>query len=335
MIYKVSIQASGREFEAQQGESLLEAALRHGINVTYNCSNGGCGDCRARLLQGQVRSLQHSDYVFSAREKAENYILLCASSAASDLVLDANEVGSYQEIPEQRIKVKVSKIERGGENNLILHLRTPRSKTLRFLAGQYVKLGAANTESMNSYLASCPCNGMNLQVHLHRQSPDAFTRYAFDGLKTGASLELLGPYGNFTLDDDSDRPIVMIAQDSGFAPIKSLVEHAIALDLSQNMELFWMVQHGNAHYQANYCRAWEDALDNFKYRPLHIDNLDDGSLNFEQAQAYVMAKINDVRNCDVYLAGPADFIVSFSMAFAACGVPAAQIRVTHPAEDKV
>ena len=68
------------------------------------------------------------------------------------------------------------------------------------------------------------------------------------------------------LEDASTRPVIFLAFGVGFAPIKSLIQHAMSLDLAETMDLHWL-EDGTGHYQNNLCRAWADALDNFTYVP--------------------------------------------------------------------
>jgi CDP-4-dehydro-6-deoxyglucose reductase, E3 len=75
-----------------------------------------------------------------------------------------------------------------------------------------------------------------------------------------------GPYGEFVLDEDSPRPVIFLAFGAGFAPIKSLIQHAMSLEFAESMDLHWLADEAG-HYQDNLCRAWTDALDNFNYVP--------------------------------------------------------------------
>jgi len=326
MSYQIKLLPSGHHFEAEANESVLEAALRSGLNLSYHCNSGSCGECKARVVDGLVENHHHYDYVIPEAEKLQNNVLLCSVSARSDLVIEAMEALAAKDIPLQTISVKVAKIELIGANNLVLHLRTPRSKTLRFLAGQYVELRLANLPPARFYIASCPCNGMIIQLHLQRESDDPFVAHAFQGLQVGHSLELEGPYGEFTINEQSPRPIVMITQDIDFAPIKSLIEHAIALDLPQSMHLFRLASAGKTHYQSNYCRAWEDALDCFIYRPFELTPMACGEQDYAAAIEYALGRSPIESEVSLYLSGPPQMVEAFSQAFIMRGTPAAHIH---------
>lgn len=306
MSYTVRIEPTGHSFTALPEETLLEAALRSGININYNCSNGSCGDCKAQLLAGDVESIP-ADYRFTSQEKNDGYLLLCSSRAASDLVIAAQEARSPGDIPLQRIPTKVAKIEARGEDIRILHLRTPRTKTLRFLAGQHAGLQLPGDGSLDSPLASCPCNGMQLQFHFRRQHGSPFLDRLFNGLKSGDTVDLEGPFGDVTLDDDARRPLLMVAVGEEFAPIKSLIEHAINLDLREAVRMFWLADEATGHYLENYCRSWEEALDDYRYIPFRIASAEPDSAEIQYLLESIAREVPELAKVDIYVAGPRPF----------------------------
>lgn len=316
MTFRIQLQPSGRAFAAEKNETLLEAALRSGIALKYSCSTGACGECAGRIDSGEVRETQHHDFKFSDAQKAAGYALLCSCAAASDMVIEVSEVGGVEEIPVQQIQTKVERLERVQDDTMILHLRTPRSQTLRFLAGQHVSLVIEGLPARNKSLGSCPCNAMNLQFHIRHVPGDAYSDYVFNQLKPGQSVMIKGPWGSFSLDEASKRHIIFIAYESGFAPVKSITEHTFALEAEQPIHLYWMVRQPGGHYLQNLCRSWLDALDNFKYTPLFAESRAEG-MSWEAASeperdvrdmetlgAAIVADYPDLSGFDVYLTAP-------------------------------
>ena len=127
----------------------------------------------------------------------------------------------------------------------------------------------------------------------------------FDGLKAGDTVNVLGPRGEFVLREDSPHTLVFIAWDTGFAPIKSLIEHAMALDVAESLHLYWLAPEGRGHYLSNLCRSWSDALDNFYFTPVELP--DGGECGAGTAQCRDSARVvhdhPQLRDCDVYVAG--------------------------------
>ena len=313
----VTLHPSGHDFFVEGTDTLLEAALRAGLAVNYGCSNGNCGLCKARVVSGQVKKVRPHDYVLSEAEKNQGYTLLCSHAAVGDLVLEALETSSTGDIPQQQIVARIKTIEAYGEAVRLLHLQTPRNNRLRFLAGQSVTLTAGET-SAELPIASCPCDDRNLHFHVERNPKDDFARNVFDVLIAGDPVTVFGPWGDFVLRAESPRPILFVASEAGFAPIKGLIEHALSLDAAELLHLYWHAARPTGHYLANLCRSWADALDNFRYTAMA-----EGSAHDLVA---VMAKDHaDLAAFDIYLAGPEAFVDGAAKAFAQQGFPSAQL----------
>jgi CDP-4-dehydro-6-deoxyglucose reductase, E3 len=292
----VTIQPSGHEFFVESNDTLLEAALRAGVSLNYGCSNGNCGECRARLISGEVKKVHAHDYVLSQAEKDAGVFLLCSCAAVNDVVIEANVAGA-QDIQMQQLAAKIKSVEVFNPQVAALHLLAPRSQRLRFLAGQSIRLSAHGV-SGHYAIASCPCEERHIEIQILRKPGDAFSELLFSGLKAHDSVEVEGPYGEFVLEDASTRPVIFLAFGVGFAPIKSLIQHSMSLDLAEAMDLHWLAD-GAGHYQNNLCRAWADALDNFTYIPhAHSDDV-------ETTLANIVTDYPDLHRFDVYAAGTA------------------------------
>jgi CDP-4-dehydro-6-deoxyglucose reductase len=324
----VTVKPSGREFFVEGSETLLKAALRAGLSPNYGCGNGVCGLCKARVVAGEARAVSPSDYRFSEAEKAQNHVLMCSCTAvSSDLVLEVLEAGAPEDIPEQRIVAKVRRIDALSDDVIRLHLQTPRSNRMRFLAGQRVTLGvrsgvADGSDIHGEYpVASCPCDDRNLIFHVARGDRRAanadFSQRVFDDrIKAGDDVSVWGPWGSFVLEKASARPLVFIAVEHGFAPINSLIEHAIAVDAAESITLYWASARPGGQYLPNQCRAWAEALDEFSYRALANDEL-----------PAAIAANAALPHSDVYLAGTAGAVEPLAAALLAAGVPTAQLHV--------
>jgi len=306
---------SGHEFFVQGNDSILEAAVRVGLAVNYGCTSGNCGLCKARVLSGDVRKIHHHDYALSETEKNMNYVLLCSNTAITDLVIEAAEASGVADIPLQKINTKIKDVVSLADDLRMLHIQTPRSQSLRFIAGQSVTLITTDGISADYPIASCPCDGRNLQFYVRKSSDHAFANAVFTKLKSRQDISVEGPKGNFVLKEDSTAPALFLAYNDGIAPIRSLIEHALALDTVESVHLYWIVPNEGEHYLHNLCRAWTDALDNFHYYPLvgSIDKVTDISLN-------------DVDCMEVYMAGSADFITVAEAMLFKQGLTATQLH---------
>ncbi len=241
------------------------------------------------------------------------------------------EAQSATDIPEQQIVAKVKSVSSLDDRTYLLHLQTPRTNRLRFLAGQNVTLGGSGGGGFRGDypLASCPCDDRNLLFHVTRaqaEAGDGFAARLFAGaLRAGDAVNVWGPYGEFVLRPATGRPIAFLCCDSGFAPVRSLVEHALALDSFPAMAIHWAATRPGGQYLANQCRAWADALDNFDYQ---AHEAPDAASAGQVAASALAAELPDPAGWDVYVAGEDAFVEAAMAALHAAGIAPDHIVAT-------
>ncbi|MCS7101358.1 MAG: 2Fe-2S iron-sulfur cluster-binding protein [Burkholderiaceae bacterium] len=305
---RVTVRPSGRQFVVEGNESILQAGLKAGLRLAYGCGTGTCGLCKARIVSGETRQVMASDYRLTEQEKALGYKLLCAHTPVTDIVVETLLARGPADVPQQALEARVRAVTPLAADTLLLHLQTPRSSRLRFLAGQAVTLGlatAAGDVQTTRPLASCPCDERNLHFHVARDGEDEFTRLLFAGaLRPNMTVSVRGPVGDFVLPPESVRPLLMLACDMGFAPIKSLIESALAAEEAESITLHWLATRADGHYLANQCRAWAEALDHFRCR------LHEAASPLAGAQALAAQVLVDAAwpDSEIFIAGPAEFV---------------------------
>ncbi len=321
MTASVKVKPSNHEFFVEGSESLLDAGLKAGLRLDYGCSSGNCGACKARVSCGEVRQIKDHDFLLSEREREQGYILACSWTAVTDIELEAEEARCSADLPLQHIRTKVSKVEPVSDSMAILHLRTPRTQTLRFMAGQNARLTDEDGNSVEYPIASCPCDGRNLEFVIHLQRQDSFSRAVHERKIKPQVVLVEGPSGDFVLREESGNSAVFIAYDPGFAPIKSLVEHAIAIDNAEQLTLFRIGNRLPHSRHDNLCRAWNDSLDNFSFTMLQPDTTAADVLR------RMWQECDHLGQCDIYLAAPAAQLSAFLDAATASGI--ASERIIH------
>lgn len=300
MAAQVHLKNTGHEFFVEGSNTILEAGLSAGLALNYGCSNGNCGKCKAKLLSGKIKKIKPHDYCFSESEKGQNYFLCCSNTAITEVEIEADEAGSEKDIPQQKISAKVKKVSNLSNEVLVLNLKTPRTKRLRFLAGQNVILSRADLPPLELPIASCPCDDMNIQFHIPYDDSNHFINYVSTELKNSDSIQIVGPTGSFVLDENSNDTAIFIAFDTGFAPIKSLIEHAVTLDHAESIHLLW-IHTEDKPYMHNQCRAWVDALDNFEYEQQQFDMENESKLKDKLEN--LIHEYSDFSDKKIYICG--------------------------------
>ena len=332
MSFTIELSPSGHRFEAEPGETVLEAALRAGRSPAFGCANGSCGECRARVLAGEVDRVRFHDYSITAAEKQAGYALLCSVAPRTDVVVESTEAAGVDDIPLQRVRTRVTQVEPASNDYVVVHLKVRRARVLRYLSGQRATVRFENVPPRETWLASCPCDAVNLRFHVRRDLADPFARFVFGALRRGSRAAVEGPTGHFVLDDDSPREHLFLACDLGFAPVESLIEHAINLDLDAPIRLI-RVERGSGRslpYRHNYCRAWADALDGFHYHALDTSDADEPwhvlAARVVETAFGSASSTGGVDAADAYVAGPTGFTDACRGLLLEAGIPEGRVK---------
>ena len=239
MAFRITVQPSQHTFLAGEDETLLDAALRQGLMLPYGCRDGVCGACRGKVLAGRVDHGQAQINTLSDAERKAGQALFCCATAQSDLVIESREFRSSLDIPVRTLPVRVQKLTPAAADVMLVELRLPASERFQFLPGQYIEIVLKDGRRRAFSLANAPHDDGCLQLHIRHAPGGFFTDQVFSTLKERDMLRINGPHGSFFLREDSHKPMLLVAGGTGFAPIKSIVEHAIAENSSRPMDVYW------------------------------------------------------------------------------------------------
>ena len=257
MNHHVTVQPSGHAFDVGPDETLLAAAIRQGVGLPYGCQDGACGSCKCKLVEGDVTLGEHQLKALSEAERAQGFILACRTTAQSDVVIESPEVVGAGDYPVKKMPVRVSSIEQLASDVVKVMLQLPATDPLRYRAGQYVQFLLRDGSRRSYSMANAPSESPQVELHLRYMPGGKFTEHVFHTMKEKEILRIEGPFGSFFLREDSDnRPIVLLASGTGFAPIKAVLEQMQANGDTRSVTLYW----GGRKEQDIYMRGWVDAL---------------------------------------------------------------------------
>ena len=305
MTYRISLQPGGHEFDAAADQTVLEAALAADLMLPHSCRDGACGACKGKVIAGRVDYGSHSASALSAAEQAEGYALFCCAKPLSDLVVQARNVVRAGDIPIRKLPCRVHRLQRLADDVMLLDLKLPASEAFRFRAGQYIDILLADGRRRSFSIANAPHDGSHIELHVRRIDGGSFTAHVFEVMKEKDILRIEGPLGSFWLREDSQRPIVLVAGGTGFAPIKGIVEHAIESGLQRPISLYWGARERAGLYLDELARSWEAALPTLRYIPVLSDAPHD--LRWEGRRGLVhqavMDDFTDLSGHEVYACG--------------------------------
>ncbi len=255
-MHKVTVQPSGLGFEVEEGEAVLAAALRQDVVLPYGCRNGACGTCKAKVLEGRVDYGVYQKRALTDAEKEQGKALLCQARPLGDLVIEARTIGAAKDIQVKVLPCRVQRMDRVADDVIVLYLKLPANERLQFLAGQYLEFLLRDGSRRSFSMGNAPHDDELIQLHVRHVAGGQFTDHVFGKMKERDILRFEGPLGTFFLREDSDKPIVFVASGTGFAPIKSIIEHALHKGISRPMTLYWGGRRPKDLYLHDVAKSW-------------------------------------------------------------------------------
>ncbi|MEO6968031.1 MAG: 2Fe-2S iron-sulfur cluster-binding protein [Rhodanobacteraceae bacterium] len=322
MAYTVTLTASGKSFQVADRETVLEAAQRAGLALSYSCLAGVCGSCKATLIEGECDYPRNPPTALSEDERARDAVLLCQAVPRSDLVIAAREVASVEDLPRRVLDVRVLDKRLLAPDMMRLRLQ-PVDATLHWLPGQYVDVLLDHGKRRAFSIASAPHEGPTIELHVRHVAGGGFTSFVFGDLRAGDSLRVEGPLGTFVPREDSERPMLFMAGGAGFAPIKAIVEHFLHLGTRRAICFYWGARSAADLYLRELPQQWARATRVFSWQPVLSDPYlaRASGLRAGLVHEAVLEDHPELSGFDVYMSGPPSMIDAGRRAFVDAGLP--------------
>lgn len=306
---KVTVQPSGLEFPVEAGQNLLDAAIAAKILLPYSCKSGTCSTCKAKVIEGEYEAGSAPEKILEPAELEAGYTLMCQVRPQSDMVIESLQAQKLGDIQIRKMPSRVAGLERVSDDVMIVKLQLPASDPFKFYAGQYLEF-ILKDGRRRSYSMANPPNEQNLvELHIRHMPGGAFTDHVFGAgatqMKEREILRAEAPLGSFFLREDSDKPIVLLASGTGFAPIKAIVEHMQQQGISRKVRLYWGGRRPKDLYMMELAQEWAQTIANFQFIPVisdaHADDEWFGRTGF--VHQAVMADLPDMSGWEVYACG--------------------------------
>lgn len=303
--HRIRVEPIGKEVICSEDQCILDACLRAGIWLPHSCTHGTCGTCKAEVLDGAVAHGASSPFALMDFERSEGKVLLCSATPRSDVTIEADvEDEDVEHFPVLDFVATVGSVEDVAIDvrRLVLHL----DSELHFNAGQYVQITVPGKGVVRAYsLANPPSQPRRIELHIRRTPGGLATDgWIFTALATGDTVQLAGPYGNFSFREQRREPAILVAGGTGVAPMKSIVRHVLEGDLDRSLTLYQGARrHDGFHEHDYFSELAANHRDRFQYRPCLSD---------ETHPDYASGTVVDVADADLptlrgyvgYLCGP-------------------------------
>ena len=327
--FQVSVLPSGRHFSVNPDEAMLAAGIRQGIGLPYGCKDGACGSCKCKKISGVVVHRAHQSKALSAEEEASGFVLTCCGVPRSDVVLESRQVTEAGALPVKRMPSRVTFMEKKSHDVMMLRLQLPANDTFVYHAGQSIEFMLRDGARRNYSIATAPHHLVKtdttpaapIELHIRHLPGGKFTDHVFGAMKEKEILRIEGPYGSFFLREDSDKPMVLLASGTGFAPIKAIIEHMEHKGVTRSATLYWGGRRPADMYLDEWVKARVAEMPNLKYIPVISDALPEdhwaGRTGF--VHAAVLQDLPDLSAHQVYACGAPIVVDSARAAYTSQG----------------
>lgn len=322
-VFTVTIQSSGRHFPVAPGETVLEAAQRAGIALPYSCRAGVCGSCKATLLEGGCAYPRNPPVALSGTSPSQHAILLCQAVPTENLLIEAREVTSVEDIARRQLDVVVARKWMLAPDVIGLHLQPAVGQPrLQWLPGQYLDVLLDEGRRRPFSIANHPQADGSIELHVRHVSGGGFTSWVHDSLKEGDALRIEGPLGTFVPREDSERPMVFMAGGTGFAPVKAIVEHFMALGTRRPMRVYWGARSAEDLYLRELAASWANTAHDLVFHAVISDpeQAARSGLRMGLVHEAVLEDQPDLSGYDVYMSGPPAMIDAGRKLFTEAGL---------------
>ena len=314
MRHRVQIKPSEHQFYVESGETVLDAALRQGVNLRYGCRNGACGSCKGKLLDGDI----HYDGDLKALtddDKAQNLALFCQAIPDSELTIEVEEVDLGHAIEIKTLPCRVQAMNQLADDVMQLFIKLPASERLQFLPGQYIDILLEDGRHRSFSIANAPHNDEFLELHIRLVEDGRFTPKVFNSMHNKDLMRIEGPHGSFFYHEDSEKDILLMAGGTGFAPIKGIVEHLLSEQVTRPVYLYWGVRTQADLYLRELAEQWAADNKNIQFIPVISDADEQWSGRTGYVHEAVLSDFDDLSSFDIYTCGPPAMITAAEQSF--------------------
>lgn len=268
MTYEVTVEPTGDVIEVEEGQTILDAALRQGVWLPFACGHGTCATCKVQVLEGEGDIGNASPFALMDMERDEGKVLACCCTPESDMVIEADiDVDEdFAAYPVQDFIGTVREIT--DLSPTIKGIWLDLDKEMQFQAGQYINLNVPGVDGSRAFsIANAPSNASSIELHVRKVENGAATGYIHNQLQIGDTLDVSGPYGQFFVRNSDQGGAIFIAGGSGLSSPQSMI-----LDLLENGDTRPIVLLQGARnlselYNRDLFESLEKQHDNFSYVP--------------------------------------------------------------------
>ncbi len=287
-----------RSITMREGETVLDALLRQGIEIPFSCRNGVCQVCLRRCMEGEIPPAAQRGLSPELRE--QDYFLACQCIPSTDM-----EAGPPAGIFAATL---VHAKEMLAPDVCRLLLEPPPA--MAYAAGQFINLRRADGLTRSYSIASVPAQDYFLELHVQRTNGGAMSNWIFDELKPGDDVAIQGASGDCRYDSSMRaQPMLMICSGTGLAPLYGILRDALQQAHAGDIHLYHASRGEARFYLRDVLHELESRHPNFHYHEcLSGTAHPPPGIYGSGADEVAFARHHDLHHWQVFAAGPAELV---------------------------
>lgn len=333
----ITLAPSGREVPCRSGETVLGALEHAGYALPDNCRAGACGECKTRVVAGEVDQGIVLDMALSPDEREAGWRLMCMAKPVDDVIeieFGTDDARPKLFAPRDRVLCVVTEKIRRTPRIVEVRLR-PVGDPVRYWPGQYLMVGDERAGvPPRPYSIACAPRADGELILLVARVPDGVTsNWIHDGLAVGDRLTVAGPYGTFIGDPGTDTPVLCLAAGSGLAPILALTDAALRRGFPHAVTILYSARHEADVFDEGLVAWWTAKHRRFDFHVTYTgDNPPHGARHTGRIPTMLDRVEGDLSGHAVYIAGSPDFVEACAHAARALGAVDERIFIEkyHP-----
>jgi CDP-4-dehydro-6-deoxyglucose reductase len=141
-------------------------------------------------------------------------------------------------------------------------------------------------------------------------------------MKEGDRVRFEGPLGSFFLREEGEKPVIFVAGATGFAPVKSMLEHAFHVGTKRRMHLYWGTRKLADMYLRELPERWAREHPNFVFVPVLSEARPEDRWTGRTGlvHAAILADFPDLTSYQIYACGSVEMVKAAHPAFLAHGM---------------
>ncbi len=333
----IRLAPSGRDVPCEPDDTVLGALERGGYALPNNCRAGACGECKTKMLSGDVDQGIVLDMALSPQERADGYRLMCMAKPTSDVVeIEFGTLDAKPKLFAPRDRVLCVVTEKIVRTPKIVEVRLrPVGDPVRYWPGQYLMVGndRAGAPPRPYSIANAPRPDGEIVLLVARVADGATSTWIHDDLGVGERISVAGPYGTFIGDPGTETPVLCLAAGSGLAPILALADGALRRGFKHPVTLLYSARTPADVFDEGLMAWWTAKHRRFDFRVTYTGDDPPGDATLTGRIPDVLGRVfSDLSRHSIYIAGSPEFVDACDAAARALGGTADQIFVEryHP-----